>query len=68
MSAGLDPHLRQQRGDSRYSDMGVVAEEVLDVRGVLPLAKFLDEGMCVPRDMGAMSADAIKRLIVHVDQ
>jgi hypothetical protein len=48
--------------------MGVAAEEVLDVRGVLPLAKFLDEGMCVPRDMGAMSADAIKRLIVHVDQ
>jgi hypothetical protein len=67
--AGLDEAMRalasilvcgDDGGDSRYGDMGVAAEEALDVRGVLPLAKFLDERMCVPRDMGAMRADAIK--------
>ncbi|KAL7427621.1 hypothetical protein ACHAXH_000641 [Discostella pseudostelligera] len=50
--------------DGQYNEMEVVSKEAWDVNGVVALAKFLDERMCVPRDMGAMSADAIKRLSV----
>ena len=37
-------------------------EDVDVAQGVLALAGFLDERMCVPRDMGTMSASAIKKL------
>ncbi len=50
--------------DEQYNEMEVASKEGWDVKGVVALAKFLDERMCVPRDMGAMSADAIKRLSV----
>lgn len=33
-----------------------------DVPGVAELASFLDHRMCVPRDMGSMSAASIQRL------
>ncbi|KAL3758795.1 hypothetical protein ACHAWU_010088 [Discostella pseudostelligera] len=52
------------RTDGQYNELEVVSKEAWDVNGVVALAKFLDERMCVPRDMGAMSADAIKRLSV----
>merc|ERR1711920_274451 len=35
--------------------------------GAEALASFLDERMCVPRDMGAMSAAAIKRIASNFD-
>ena len=44
--------------------MEVASKEARDVKGVVALAKFLDDRMCVPRDMGALSANAIKRLSV----
>lgn len=50
--------------DGHYEGMEVAAKEAADVTGVFALAKFLDERMCVPRDMGTMSANAIKRLSV----
>jgi len=37
------------------------------VPGVGALASFLDERMCVPRDMGPMSAAAIKRVSFKLD-
>lgn len=50
--------------DGHYEDIEVAAKEAANVNGVFQLAKFLDERMCVPRDMGSMSAGAIKRLSV----
>ena len=50
--------------DEHYDEMKVASKEAFDVEGVVAMAKFLDKRMCVPRDMGAMSADAIKRLSV----
>lgn len=51
--------------DGRYDEIGTASKEANDVDGVFAMAKFLDERMCVPRDMGTMSADAIKRLAVR---
>jgi len=51
--------------DGHYDSLAVASKEAVDVKGVFELAKFLDERMCVPRDMGAMSADCIKRLSVN---
>jgi len=51
--------------DGHYDDLAIASKEAADVEGVFELAKFLDERMCVPRDMGAMSADCIKRLSVN---
>ena len=51
--------------DGQYEDLADAAREAVDVNGVFEMAKFLDERMCVPRDMGSMSADAIKRLSVN---
>lgn len=51
--------------DGHYDELGVAFKEAADVKGVFAMAKFLDERMCVPRDMGAMSAGAIKRLSVQ---
>lgn len=51
--------------DGHYEDLNVAAKEAANVNGVVALSKFLDERMCVPRDMGMMSADAIKRLSVN---
>mmetsp|Transcript_21470 Transcript_21470/g.46649 ORF Transcript_21470/g.46649 Transcript_21470/m.46649 type:complete len:424 (+) Transcript_21470:129-1400(+) len=51
--------------DGHYEEMEVTSKDARDVTGVFAIAKFLDERMCVPRDMGAMSADAIKRLSVY---
>lgn len=48
--------------DGHYNVLRAAAKEGQDVNGVYALAKFLDKRMCVPRDMGMMSADAIKRL------
>ena len=50
--------------DGQYEDLAVAAKEAVNVNGVFAMAKFLDERMCVPRDMGSLSADAIKRLSV----
>jgi len=50
--------------DGHYDEVGTASKEAREVEGVFAMAKFLDERMCVPRDMGAMSADAIKRLSV----
>jgi hypothetical protein len=50
--------------DGQYDEMATAAKEARDVEGVFAMAKFLDQRMCVPRDMGMMSADAIKRLSV----
>merc|ERR1712238_243696 len=51
-------------GDGHYEELGVASNDAHSVNGVFEIAKFLDERMCVPRDMGVMSADAIKRLSV----
>mmetsp|Transcript_26210 Transcript_26210/g.47627 ORF Transcript_26210/g.47627 Transcript_26210/m.47627 type:complete len:427 (+) Transcript_26210:3-1283(+) len=51
--------------DGHYDEIGTASKEANDVNGVFAMAKFLDERMCVPRDMGTMSADAIKRLAVQ---
>lgn len=51
--------------DGHYDELGAASKEAADVKGVFAMAKFLDERMCVPRDMGVMSADAIKRLSVY---
>ncbi|KAL3799765.1 hypothetical protein HJC23_010415 [Cyclotella cryptica] len=48
--------------DGMYDELNIASKEAYNVDGVLDLAAFLDERMCVPRDMGAMSADAIKRV------
>lgn len=49
---------------------GVFDRELINqcrgTRGVKALASFLDERMCVPRDMGSFSAAAIKRLAAEV--
>ena len=50
--------------DGCYNELEVAAKEARDDTGVYALAKFLDERMCVPRDMGMMSADSLKRLAV----
>jgi len=50
--------------DGQYDDMEIAAKEATHVKGVYAMANFLDERMCVPRDMGTMSANAIKRLSV----
>ena len=42
--------------------MGEDADAIHGVPGAAALAGYLDERMCVPRDMGALSAAAIKRL------
>lgn len=52
----------KDENDGHYGDLRVAAEEARDVNGVYALANFLDERMCVPRDMGMMSADAVKRV------
>ena len=49
-------------GGERYGELAASAKEAEEVEGVFALARFLDERMCVPRDMGSMSAAAIKRL------
>ncbi|EJK71359.1 hypothetical protein THAOC_07216 [Thalassiosira oceanica] len=49
-------------GGRHYGELEVAAREAEEVEGVFALARFLDERMCVPRDMGSMSAAAIKRL------
>jgi glutathione S-transferase len=41
-------------------------EDAKSTLGVGALATFLDERMCVPRDMGAMSASAIKKLALEL--
>lgn len=51
--------------DGQYEDLAVAAKEAVNVNGVFAMAKFLDERMCVPRDMGSMSADAFNRLSVN---
>lgn len=48
--------------DGHYNDLEVASKNAHGVDGVYYLARFLDDRMCVPRDMGMMSADAIKRL------
>ena len=48
--------------DGKYAELEQASSEGASVDGVYALAKFLDERMCVPRDMGSMSAAAIKRL------
>jgi hypothetical protein len=48
--------------DGKYDELKQASSEAASVNGVYALAKFLDERMCVPRDMGSMSAAAIKRL------
>ena len=48
--------------DGRYDKLEQASAEAANVDGVYALANFLDERMCVPRDMGSMSANAIKRL------
>ncbi|KAL9186587.1 hypothetical protein ACHAXT_005825 [Thalassiosira profunda] len=50
--------------DGHYDELEAASKEAQDVNGVFAMASFLDQRMCVPRDMGAMSADAIKRLSV----
>jgi glutathione S-transferase len=42
-------------------------ENVKAVPGLAAVAKFLDERMCVPRDMGAMSAATIKILACELE-
>jgi hypothetical protein len=42
-------------------------DNVKDVTGLAAIAKFLDERMCVPRDMGAMSAATIKILASELE-
>jgi glutathione S-transferase len=42
-------------------------ENAKDVPGLAAIAKFLDERMCVPRDMGAMSAATIKVLACELE-
>ncbi len=49
--------------DGHYKGMSVASKEAAGVEGVFAMARFLDKRMCVPRDMGTMSADAIKRLV-----
>lgn len=69
---GLDDAMRAlaciliygDENDGHYDDMKLAAKEAADVEGVYAMAKFLDERMCVPRDMGTLSANAIKRLSV----
>ena len=46
----------------KYDDLEQYSAEAASVNGVYALAAFLDDRMCVPRDMGSMSAAAIKRL------
>lgn len=41
-------------------------EDAKSTLGVGTLVSFLDERMCVPRDMGAMSASAIKKLALEL--
>lgn len=48
--------------DGKYAELEQAYSEATSVDGVYAMAKFLDERMCVPRDMGSMSAAAIKRL------
>ena len=48
--------------DGKYDELEQASADAASVDGVYELASFLDERMCVPRDMGAMSAAAIKRL------
>lgn len=48
--------------DGKYNELKQAYDKATNVDGVYALAAFLDERMCVPRDMGSMSAAAIKRL------
>lgn len=67
---GLDEAMRAlaailiygKKEDGKYNELEAASDEAFNVRGVLELALFLDQRMCVPRDMGSMSADAIKRV------
>ena len=50
--------------DGHYDNMEVTSKGAADEEGVFAMTKFLDERerMCVPRDMGTISADSIKSL------
>ena len=48
--------------DGHYESLESASKDASEVKGVFQMAKFLDQRMCVPRDMGFMSAGAIKRL------
>jgi len=48
--------------DGHYDELEAASHEAMNVQGVLEMAGFLDQRMCVPRDMGCTSAAAIKRL------
>ncbi|KAL7471820.1 hypothetical protein ACHAXS_012129 [Conticribra weissflogii] len=48
--------------NGHYNELETASKEAMNVRGVLDMAGFLDQRMCVPRDMGCVSAAAIKRL------
>lgn len=48
--------------DGKYNELEHASAEAASVNGVHEFARFLDERMCVPRDMSSMSAAAIKRL------
>jgi glutathione S-transferase len=48
--------------DGKYDELEHASAEAASVNGVYAFARFLDERMCVPRDMSSMSAAAIKRL------
>ncbi|KAL7536767.1 hypothetical protein ACHAWF_005556 [Thalassiosira exigua] len=68
--AGLDEAMRAlasiliygDEEDGSYEDLAWVSKEARNVKGAFAMARFLDERMCVPRDMGALSAEAVKRL------
>jgi len=42
-----------------------IMKECSDVSGVRELTLFLDERMCVPRDMGSLSAQSMKKLFLN---
>lgn len=48
--------------DGKYDELEQASVEASSVDGVYALARFLDERMCVPRDMCSMSAAVIKRM------
>jgi len=62
----LDPALRALAG-LLASGGGEAAETLRGIAGVAALAAFLDGRMCVPRDMGAPAAAALKRLAAELN-